>query len=64
MPMALQGLWGSAFSRQRTNIFYRLYKGFKSSIGLVVGDLVEPQDASAEMLQDRVRVLCDDVVHR
>ena len=64
MPMALQGLWGSAFSRQRTNIFYRLYKGFKSSIGLVVGDLVEPQDASAEMLQDRVKVLIDDVVHR
>ena len=64
MPMALQGLWGSAFSRQRTNIFYRLYKGFKSSIGLVVGDLVEPQDASAEMLQNRVTVLIDDVVHR
>jgi 1-acyl-sn-glycerol-3-phosphate acyltransferase len=64
IPMALQGLWGSAFSRQRTNIFYRLYKGFKSSIGLVVGDLVEPQDVSAKMLQDRVRVLCDDVVHR
>lgn len=64
IPMALQGLWGSAFSRQRTNIFYRLYKGFKSSIGLVVGDLVEPQDVSANMLQDKVRILCDDVVHR
>ena len=64
IPMALQGLWGSAFSRQRKNIFYRLYKGFKSSIGLAVGDLVEPQDASAKMLQDRVRVLCDDDVHR
>jgi 1-acyl-sn-glycerol-3-phosphate acyltransferase len=64
IPMALQGLWGSAFSRQRTNIFYRLYRGFKSSIGLVVGDLVEPQDVSVKMLQDRVGVLCDDVVHR
>ena len=64
VPMALQGLWGSAFSRQRTNIFYRLYKGFKSSIGLVVGDLVEPQDVSAKMLQDKVRILYDDVVHR
>jgi len=37
IPMALQGLWGSAFSRQKSNIFYRLFKGFKSSIGLVVG---------------------------
>ncbi|NOQ87995.1 MAG: MFS transporter [Gammaproteobacteria bacterium] len=62
IPMALQGLWGSAFSRQRSNIFYRLFKGFKSSIGLVVGDLVEPQQVSAKMLQDRVLVLRDDVV--
>ena len=61
VPMALQGLWGSAFSRQKSNIFYRLFKGFKSSIGLVVGDLVEPQRVSAKMLQDRVLVLRDDV---
>jgi 1-acyl-sn-glycerol-3-phosphate acyltransferase len=64
VPMALQGLWGSAFSRQRSNIFYRLFKGFKSSIGLVVGDMVAPQQASAKMLQDKVQVLCDDVVGR
>lgn len=59
VPMALQGLWGSAFSRQQSNIFYRLFKGFKSSIGLVVGDLVEPQQVSARMLQDKVMVLHD-----
>lgn len=59
VPMALQGLWGSAFSRQQSNIFYRLFKGFKSSIGLVVGDLVEPQQVSAKMLQDKVMVLHD-----
>ena len=64
VPMALQGLWGSAFSRQKSNIFYRLFKGFKSSIGLAVGDLVEPQQVSAKMLQDRVLVLRDDVVNR
>ncbi len=64
IPMALQGLWGSAFSRQQTNILYRLYRGFKSSIGLVVGDQVEPQYVSAKVLQDRVRVLYDDAVHR
>ena len=57
IPMALQGLWGSAFSRQKSNIFYRLFKGFKSSIGLVVGDLVEPQQISAKMLQDKVQDL-------
>lgn len=59
VPMALQGLWGSAFSRQQSNIFYRLFKGFKSSIGLVVGDLVEPQQVSAKMLQDKVMILHD-----
>lgn len=64
VPMALQGLWGSAFSRQRSNIFYRLFKGFKSSIGLVVGDSVEPQQVSAVMLQEKVKVLHDDVVTR
>ena len=57
IPMALQGLWGSAFSRQRTNIFYRLFKGFKSSIGMVIGDMVEAEDASASMLQDKVQDL-------
>jgi len=59
IPMALQGLWGSAFSRQKSNVVYRLFKGFKSSIGLVVGDMVEPQKVSARMLQDRVLFLHD-----
>lgn len=57
IPMALQGLWGSAFSRQRSNIIYRLFKGFKSSIGLVVGDLIEPQKVSAKLLQEKVQDL-------
>jgi len=57
IPMALQGLWGSAFSRQRSNIFYRLFKGFKSSIGLVVGDMIEPKKVSAKMLQKKVQDL-------
>ncbi len=57
IPMALQGLWGSFFSRQRSNVFYRLFKGFKSSIGLVIGDMVEAKDVSAAMLQDKVQDL-------
>ena len=59
IPMALQGLWGSVFSRQRSNIFYRLFKGVKSSIGLVVGDALEAKAVSAGMLQDKVLVLRD-----
>lgn len=57
IPMALQGLWGSAFSRQKSNIIYRLFKGFKSSIGLVVGDSIAPQNVTVKMLQDKVQGL-------
>lgn len=57
IPMALQGLWGSVFSRYKSNIFYRLFKGFKSGIGLVVGDMVAARDVSAGLLQDKVQDL-------
>ncbi len=57
IPMALQGLWGSAFSRQKSNIFYRLLKGIKSRVGLIIGDEVEVPQVSAELLQDKVQVL-------
>ena len=57
VPMALQGLWGCAFSRQQSNVFYRLYRGLTSNIGLLIGDSVEAKEASASMLQDRVQGL-------
>ncbi len=60
VPMALTGLWGSAFSHQRSNILQRLLKGFKSRIGLVVGDVIEPQYVSAKMLQEKVQRMLDD----
>lgn len=57
VPMALQGLWGSLFSRYKTNFFYRLFKGFKSSIFLAVGDMIAAQDVSAGLLQEKVQDL-------
>jgi len=57
LPMALVGLWGSVFSRQKANIIYRLLKGFKSRVDLVVGDLVDARDVSAKLLQDKVLAL-------
>lgn len=57
IPMALQGLWGSVFSRYRSNIFKRLFKGMKSSIGLVMGEAVNAQDVSAVLLEQKVRLL-------
>ncbi len=57
VPMALQGLWGCAFSREQSNVFYRLYKGLTSSIALVIGDSVEAKAVSAAMLQGKVQDL-------
>jgi 1-acyl-sn-glycerol-3-phosphate acyltransferase len=62
IPMTLQGLWGSAFSRQGSNIFYRLFKGFKSRIGLVVGEMVEAENVSAEKLQVTVQEMYDNKI--
>jgi hypothetical protein len=57
VPMALQGLWGCAFSRQQSNVFYRLYKGLSSSIGLLIGDRIDAKEVSASMLQGKVQAL-------
>ena len=57
IPMALQGLWGSVFSRYQSNIFKRLFKGIKSSIGLVVGEVVSAKDVSAVLLEQKVKHL-------
>jgi len=62
IPMTLQGLWGSAFSRHRSNILKRLFKGFKSRIGLVVGDKVEAENVTAEKLQITVQKMYDNKI--
>jgi len=59
IPTALKGLWGSAFSREPSNIFYRLMRGIKSRVGLYIGDAIEPQQVTAKMLQKKVQALCD-----
>ena len=61
-PMALQGLWGSVFSRQKSNVFRRLLKGFKSCVGLNIGEVVAAEDANAKMLQEKVQELYDSKV--
>ena len=59
IPMALKGLWGSAFSRHQSNILYRLFKGIKSCIGLAIGDELDPQQVSVKKLQVEVQGLYD-----
>ena len=57
VPMALRGLWGCAFSRESSNIFVRIYRGLTSPIGLVIGDAVTAENASAGLMQEKVQDL-------
>ncbi|MCW8922431.1 MAG: MFS transporter [Gammaproteobacteria bacterium] len=57
IPMALNGLWGSAFSRHRSNLFVRILRGIRSSVELNVATPVLPDGVTAEMLQQQVATL-------
>lgn len=58
VPMAIRGLWGSIFSRRDSAPGrMRLPRRFWSRIVLAVGEPVAPTDASAELLEQRVKDL-------
>ncbi|HEU4620805.1 MAG TPA: MFS transporter [Burkholderiaceae bacterium] len=62
IPMALKGLWGSFFSRYGGTAFSRpigarLQRGWRSRLEFVVGEPVDPQDATPDFLQERVAAL-------
>jgi 1-acyl-sn-glycerol-3-phosphate acyltransferase len=57
VPMALQGLWGSIFSRKGGAALSRWPRRFWLKIGLVAGAPVPASVASAELLEQRVRAL-------
>jgi 1-acyl-sn-glycerol-3-phosphate acyltransferase len=54
VPMALQGLWGSVFSRKEKSVWKRWPRGLASGIGLVIGEPVRPQQVTPEGLRARV----------
>jgi 1-acyl-sn-glycerol-3-phosphate acyltransferase len=61
IPMALQGLWGSFFSRKDGPAMTKpLRRGLFSRIALLVGSPVAPQDATPERLQEIVSGLRGD----
>jgi 1-acyl-sn-glycerol-3-phosphate acyltransferase len=58
IPMALRGLWGSVFTRDRSNLFGRtLSRGWRSKLALVVGRPVPPQEVTPEGLYEQVLAL-------
>jgi len=62
LPLALQGLWGSMFSRwDRHNRKMKLPRRLFARVALVVGPLVTPQAAKAEVLEAEVKRLRGDL---
>ncbi|WP_343587092.1 MFS transporter [Herbaspirillum sp.] len=58
LPMALRGLWGSLLSRDTSNPFARSFKrGLFSRLELVVGEAVPAEQATPELLQEKVQQL-------
>ena len=55
IPMALNGLWGSAFSRHPSNIIMRILKGIRSSVELTIMPTLKAE--TAQELQHQVRQL-------
>lgn len=57
IPMALQGLWGSFFSRKGGAAMNKVPRRFWSKIGLVAGQPVQAEEVNAADLQQRVAEL-------
>ena len=62
LPMALQGLWGSMFSRwDRHNKKLKMPRRLFARVALVVGALIKPEEAKAEVLETEVKRLRGDL---
>jgi len=61
VPMALQGMWGSFFSRKGGKAM-RNWRGLGSRIRLVCGESVPASEATASVLEDAVKELRGDAV--
>jgi 1-acyl-sn-glycerol-3-phosphate acyltransferase len=58
IPMALRGLWGSVYSRNKGNPFHRTFRRWLfSKLELVVGEPVAAEMVNPTLLQERVQLL-------
>ncbi len=57
VPMAVDGLWGSIFSRKDGPAMRKLPKRFRARVTLTIGTPIAPAEASAKQLEERVRTL-------
>jgi 1-acyl-sn-glycerol-3-phosphate acyltransferase len=57
VPMALNNLWGSMFSRYDKKVIHRRPRKFMAKVELLVGEPIPPEQVNAEMLYERVAEL-------
>ena len=57
IPMALSNLWGSMFSRYSKRLLGRLPRRYLARITLAVGEPIPPEQATLELLRQRVLAL-------
>lgn len=55
IPMAIDGLWGSMFSRKDGPAFRKLPRRFRARLRLTIGAPIAPEQASAKALEEQVR---------
>jgi hypothetical protein len=63
IPMAIEGLWGSMFSRRTPKIWQRLPRKLWHRVVVNVGDPVPPENAVPEALRERVCALYEASRH-
>ncbi len=57
VPMALNNLWGSMFSRYAQKVVKRMPRKFMAKVELIVGDPVPPEQVTADYLRELVIAL-------
>jgi 1-acyl-sn-glycerol-3-phosphate acyltransferase len=57
VPMALEGLWGSMFSRMPAAQKKEQKRGLRFPLKLTIGEPIPPEEVSAASLEERVRAL-------
>ncbi len=57
VPMAINNLWGSMFSRKDGPGLLRKPRKFWKTITLNIGQPIQPQDLTLELLEQRIREL-------
>lgn len=60
VPVALQGMWGSLFSRQGGKAFFKWPKRLFANVGMNVGEPIPPDTVSLDLLQQQIEKLRGD----